>query len=90
MRALSDINRSTKKKKRGYIGKKGIGFKSVFKVGRRGQLRRAYAVGLPVLCWSQHPHGDRPQQLDQALAALACAPLFSASSACGRSRSSAG
>lgn len=32
VRALSDINRSTKKKKRGYIGKKGIGFKSVFKV----------------------------------------------------------
>ncbi|KAG2501754.1 hypothetical protein HYH03_000254 [Edaphochlamys debaryana] len=32
VRALSDVNASTKKKKRGYIGKKGIGFKSVFKV----------------------------------------------------------
>ncbi|KXZ53927.1 hypothetical protein GPECTOR_6g845 [Gonium pectorale] len=32
IRALSDVNKSTKKKKKGYIGKKGIGFKSVFQV----------------------------------------------------------
>lgn len=44
VRALSDINRSTKKKKRGYIGKKGIGFKSVFKVGRRGQACAVVAL----------------------------------------------
>jgi len=34
IRALCDVGNSTKKGSAGYIGKKGIGFKSVFRVSR--------------------------------------------------------
>lgn len=38
VRALCDIKKSTKKKVDGYVGEKGIGFKSVFKVARSPEI----------------------------------------------------
>eukprot|EP01012_Entosiphon_sulcatum_P018372 TRINITY_DN23117_c0_g1_i1.p1 TRINITY_DN23117_c0_g1~~TRINITY_DN23117_c0_g1_i1.p1 ORF type:complete len:2428 (+),score=322.55 TRINITY_DN23117_c0_g1_i1:1168-8451(+) len=39
--ALCDVNNSTKKRKLGYIGQKGIGFKSVFRVSDRPEIHSA-------------------------------------------------
>ncbi len=38
VRAICDVNKTTKKKIDGYIGEKGIGFKSVFKVSDRPEI----------------------------------------------------
>jgi len=59
IRALCDIGNSTKKgSNRGYIGNKGIGFKSVFRVGCRKKSPSFYIVlsfmdifSLLILCW---------------------------------------
>jgi hypothetical protein len=41
VRALCDVGRSTKSKKSGYIGQKGIGFKSVFRITDAPQIHSA-------------------------------------------------
>lgn len=61
IRALCDIGQSTKKgSSAGYIGRKGIGFKSVFRVGLKKLLYLAvaipcHAISLSLFIWFVFP-----------------------------------
>jgi hypothetical protein len=52
IRAVSRLSSSTKKQKRGYIGQKGIGFKSVYQVSHQPEIHSNGEAAPPVaLIW---------------------------------------
>jgi len=57
IRAICDVGASTKKKSEGYIGEKGIGFKSVFKISDNPQI---YSNGYS-FCFRKSGNGQKVQ-----------------------------